>query len=508
MNLKRRLALGSISSILAMATIAVIAAVLLNQMQHNVLSVIEEYDEQREIDAARAYLEEARIALTNLPVRREAARTKLAQTHGVLQAYVREQAEQKGADASHHANEAQTGRAIAQRVNALRAQLDPEAPANTIPIGAVVARIDSLRRDVSELSRGANQLVDQALTDTHEQAAFALTSLTVLCTLGAGAAIVLAVVQHRWVVRPIMSLHDKVRTAAQPTQAGTPYADTIDPVHDLGSNFDALVSELNQLYATLEDRVHTKSRELVMSERLASVGYLAAGIAHEINNPLNVILGYTELTLREIGSPEKQEQCTASLAVVRDEAMRCKSIVEKLLTLMRKSDAPREPVRLAPLMQDVVDMINRLGQFCGRELRFDAPDQAQHLHAFAREVELKQIILNLVINALEAVPPEQGWVVLSLSGADDVVCIEVADNGQGMDADTLKHVFEPFFTRKRGNNASGTGLGLSVVYAIVQDHGGTIRALSDGPNRGSRFVLHLPRYDHKPQTEAVAHESR
>jgi signal transduction histidine kinase len=104
---------------------------------------------------------------------------------------------------------------------------------------------------------------------------------------------------------------------------------------------------------------------------------------------------------------------------------------------------------------------------------------------------MKQVLLNLTVNALEAVPPG-GEVVIEGRRRDDWVEVSVSDNGRGISAESLPHVFEPFFTEKRGSGEPGTGLGLSITHAIVEGHGGRIEAHSDGPGRGSRFTFHLP----------------
>jgi signal transduction histidine kinase len=106
--------------------------------------------------------------------------------------------------------------------------------------------------------------------------------------------------------------------------------------------------------------------------------------------------------------------------------------------------------------------------------------------------ELKQVMLNLGLNALEAVDADRGEVRVSVSRNDAVVRVAVEDNGRGMSTETLERVFEPFFTEKRGVHDAGTGLGLSISHAIVDSHGGHLRGESDGPGKGSRFVVELP----------------
>jgi signal transduction histidine kinase len=110
----------------------------------------------------------------------------------------------------------------------------------------------------------------------------------------------------------------------------------------------------------------------------------------------------------------------------------------------------------------------------------------------ARDGELRQVVLNLMLNALQATAPGTGEVHVAIAAIDTEVEIKVRDNGAGMTPDTLDQVFEPFYTEKRGKQRPGTGLGLSITHAIVIDHGGRIWAQSDGPGKGSRFTIRLP----------------
>ena len=119
--------------------------------------------------------------------------------------------------------------------------------------------------------------------------------------------------------------------------------------------------------------------------------------------------------------------------------------------------------------------------------------------------ELKQVLLNLTLNALEAVKPGIGEVTIGIEQADGMVRLIVADNGRGMSAQTIERVFEPFFTEKRGVQGAGTGLGLSITHAIVESHGGRMTAQSEGVGKGSRFVVELPAYAPStlPSTQGV-----
>ena len=143
---------------------------------------------------------------------------------------------------------------------------------------------------------------------------------------------------------------------------------------------------------------------------------------------------------------------------------------------------------------DVAAMVRGLTQSRCRQLDV-AIDPSEPLLVDANLVEMKQVLLNLLVNALDAVPPDSGEVIVNGRRRGAWVELAVSDNGRGMNRETLDRVFEPFYTNKRGAGELGTGLGLSITHAIVADHGGQILADSDGPDRGSRFTIRLPSRD-------------
>ncbi|MBI4580076.1 MAG: HAMP domain-containing histidine kinase, partial [Planctomycetes bacterium] len=214
----------------------------------------------------------------------------------------------------------------------------------------------------------------------------------------------------------------------------------------------------------------------------------------EINNPLNIISGYAELTLKRCesnGQTHLPPEILHALRIIREESFRCKQIIEKLLSLTRMGGGRREPIDVGRVTGEVVAMLRAVEQYQGRDVRLTVSDGPAPVVP-ANEAELKQVVLNLVLNALEAVSSGNGRVRVDVRHAGDAVTVAVEDNGRGMTAEILDRVFEPFFTDRRGGTEPGTGLGLSITHAIVEAHGGRIRAESDGPGRGSRFIVELP----------------
>ena len=376
-------------------------------------------------------------------------------------------------------------------------------------VNAVFNSVDKL----SEQIRGSIVSKENAALEQRQKTLIALASLAGITVLGS---VLLGVWHYRGVIVPLSGLSWAVRMV----RAGR-FADRIDlrgkrgdqetsrypeEFARLADDFNHMAAELDEFYQELEAKVAAKSKELVRSERLASVGYLAAGVAHEINNPIGIIAGYAEYALAELKQrvgnrvPDPGE-IEKTLQIICEEAFRCKEITSKLLSLAKPGDAARKPVNLADVAAGVASMVGGVKPFRDRRLsvRAEAEDRGR-LVVSAVEAEMKQVILNLALNALEAVPRETGEVRMHVARRGNWVELTVIDNGKGMTPQTLERIFEPFYTDKRGTGTSpadggrrsGTGLGLSITHAIVEAHGGKIAAHSDGPGRGSRFIVRLP----------------
>jgi two-component system NtrC family sensor kinase len=303
--------------------------------------------------------------------------------------------------------------------------------------------------------------------------------------------------QYRDLIRPLRQLREGVRRIAEGDfKERLPLAGAAE-FSQLAANVNGMAEEIDSLQADLECRALARSRELIRSERLTSVGFLAAGVAHEINNPLNIITGYAELSLRQtqrLSDPKALANIREALEIIREEGFRCKTITEKLLLLTNTDARSRQAVSLARLAQDVVAMVQGLTQYEGRQVRL-ALGGGHPLTVWGDENELRQVVLNLVVNALEAVPPGTGQVVLAGVRRSQWVELSVTDNGRGMTHQVIEHAFEPFFSNRGPGDDRGTGLGLTIAHAIMEAHGGRITAESDGPASGSRFTLHLPAYE-------------
>jgi signal transduction histidine kinase len=362
-----------------------------------------------------------------------------------------------------------------------------------------VATVDDAMKDLDQVATSCTRFMSTRQQTASSHLALNLILIGALSLAAVLAAVIVSVMHDRLVVTPLQRLREGVNAvaAARFTQKLDLHDVTNAPEFlDLSGEFNRMADELDGFYRRLEEQVRAKSRELVRSERLASVGFLAAGVAHEINNPLNIISGYAELTLRQLDpsritdSNQTHQDIRQSVRMIRDEAFRCKEITEKLLSLSRGGKDARERLDLSGVAREVASMTSGLRDYRDRRLvlRFDR----EPLEVEANLTEMKQVLLNLMINALESTEATGGEVCIEGHRTHDWVELSVNDNGRGMEPEVLRHVFEPFFTARGNNGRRGTGLGLSITHAIVENHGGRIHAESSGTGHGARFVVRLP----------------
>ncbi|HEV3439223.1 MAG TPA: HAMP domain-containing sensor histidine kinase, partial [Gemmata sp.] len=224
-----------------------------------------------------------------------------------------------------------------------------------------------------------------------------------------------------------------------------------DELQELADEFNAMTTRLAAIYADLARQVNERSRQLVRSERMVSVGFLAAGVAHEINNPLASILFCSEALERRLlevlaamtsarggGNPAEAEVLTRYLKMIQQEALRCKDITQKLLDFSRTGERKREPSDLAGLVRGVLEVARHLPNCRGKEIAFDPKE---YIVAPVNAQDLKSVILNLVVNALDSME-EGGRLAIALSVSEGNAQLAFTDSGCGMTPDVLQNIFE------------------------------------------------------------------
>ncbi len=250
-------------------------------------------------------------------------------------------------------------------------------------------------------------------------------------------------------------------------------------------------AELSQAKKVLEDEVLERKRlenVMIQSEKMAAVGQLAGGVAHEINNPLAVILGFAQSIVREVPANDPLEQ---PLKVVEREALRCKNLVQDLLTFSRTGKTEKEMIDVIQTVEGALTLVMTQSKFRDITVKKEFAEDLPEIEANPRQIQ--QIILNLCTNAMDAMAAQKGCLTIraekdSLKGKEGVR-FDVEDTGQGIPAEIQSKIFNPFFTTKE--IGKGTGLGLSLTYEIVQKHSGQITFESCG-GKGTVFHVFLP----------------
>jgi C4-dicarboxylate-specific signal transduction histidine kinase len=225
--------------------------------------------------------------------------------------------------------------------------------------------------------------------------------------------------------------------------------------------------------------------QLWHTERLATIGQLTAGVAHELNEPLGAVLGFAQLTKK---CPRLPKQATHDVERIIQAALHAREVVKKLMTFGRQSPPHKMPVSLNRVVQEGLELVRPRCDHGGIELKCELA--ADLPTVTVDPSQLHQVLVNLVVNAAQAMP-RGGMIAISTSASPDAatVCLSVQDTGTGMNEEVLKQIFVPFFTTK--DVGQGTGLGLCVVQGIVTSHGGTIQVDSK-LGRGTRFKVCLP----------------
>ena len=235
----------------------------------------------------------------------------------------------------------------------------------------------------------------------------------------------------------------------------------------------------------IEENLEQTHRMLMQSEKMAGLGRLAAGVAHEINNPMSGIMLYANLVQEELGA---DNPLSSDLQTIIHEAERCKVIVADLLEFSHQTTYEMELVDLNDVIQKTLTILQHQPLFQNikiiRELSPDLPP------IYGNAIRLNQVVMNIVVNAVQAMEGNGRLQLISRTRANqDINEITIQDSGPGIDNELLEKIFDPFFTTKA--TGEGTGLGLSVSYAIVKEHKGSIRVTSS-PEKGTTFTLRFP----------------
>jgi C4-dicarboxylate-specific signal transduction histidine kinase len=242
---------------------------------------------------------------------------------------------------------------------------------------------------------------------------------------------------------------------------------------------------------TVERKLREAHLRLLQSEKMASLGQLAAGVAHEVNNPLTGILFYASLALEKMGM---ENPIRPNLEYIVEDVNRCKDIVQNLLAYSRQTTQSRSVFQLNALIERGLDLIRDQKLLHNIRIVKNLSDEMMLIDADINQ--LCQVVINLVINAADAISGEGTLTFQTYRNKAEHKCfLEVTDTGSGIPYPVLSKIFDPFFTTKA--RGKGTGLGLSTAYGIVRENGGSIAVKKTGPS-GTTFLITLPLYSPGP----------
>ncbi|MEC9097330.1 MAG: ATP-binding protein, partial [Planctomycetota bacterium] len=261
---------------------------------------------------------------------------------------------------------------------------------------------------------------------------------------------------HAWILKPFNKLISGSRRVAQGDLEFQIQTDTDDDMAELADAMNNMTRNFRLIRNDLDEQVQIRTKEAIRSEQLASVGFLAAGVSHEINNPLASIAMCAESLesrITELANSASVETDSTNLQVIhkylqriQHEAFRCKGITERLLDFSRVGETQRQRIPIQPIIEDTLELIKHIGKYKDKSVEFE--DTRAGIFAIVHPQEIKQVMLNLLTNALDSLD-DSGLETVKLAGADSQCRITITDDGCGMTSEVLQQLFQPFFTRRR-----------------------------------------------------------
>lgn len=473
MGTQSKLLIAMAFMVLLPMSVAAVTGIGLWTMEQKLDSVSEEYTEARMLQPIDADLSGAIVAIRQddpglLPI----ADQFLQDAKEKLVRYLATQYESVASEA-HQAEESGHASALLERLDALVSLEWSEAP-----MTERIELAESVRSDLNTLYMDADQGVRSAQESALRTQRATLWLVIIASMASAAICISLSVWSGHSVNRRLREMH---RNLASQSLSGQ-----LTPPREIGG----VVSQIEEMNLRMIEKIEESGRELLRRERMAGIGLLAADVAHEINNPMNAMLGLSELALKAVeGGPvdeSARRELQESLRVVRREALRCRSIIERLMAMVR-SDRKAHWFNTSRLLHETVQ-VARAARPDKAHCFIVNPDGAE-MQVFAPPDDVRQILLTLLINAADAID-ENGCVEIDATQTDHETWIRVRDDGRGFTASMKATFFTPFHSHRE--DGKGAGLGLSIAQALAEGMGASIRPISEGLGKGSLFVLAIP----------------
>jgi two-component system NtrC family sensor kinase len=305
----------------------------------------------------------------------------------------------------------------------------------------------------------------------------------------------------RRVTEPLRELRDSAEAVGRGDFSRRVPVRSRDECGELANVFNQMTENLQQSRSQLEKTVETLKNtqsQLIQSEKLSAVGEFVAGVAHELNNPLAAVMGFSEM-LKDADVDSKYRRY---LDMIYKSSKRCQKIVQSLLSFARKHQSERKPVSVNKIVEAVLEIVSYPLRTSNIELVLQLDPHPPFV--LADEHQIQQVILNTINNARQAIEAHQpnGRIKIVTESSATSVRIVIQDNGPGIAKENLPRIFDPFFTTKQVGQ--GTGLGLSLCYGIIKEHGGNITPSSQ-PGEGATFIIELPVFHIAGDTTEILH---
>lgn len=319
-------------------------------------------------------------------------------------------------------------------------------------------------------------LLEKKFSESEDQA------LKIFLLLSAGA-LVLACLVSYWLLNSIMRPVKALIAGTEKVRAGGSLQDI--QIGRSPPEIEALVKAFNRMQGAIRERRRQNQEKLMRSDRLAMIGQLAAGVAHEINNPLASILLFSRLVAQQVPVDGRAKE---NLDRIEKETKRCHSIVQSLLDFSRQREPSVESVNVNTLMDSTLQLFT--GQHAFHNIEVVKKYAADLNTIQADPSQLQQVFMNVILNAADAMKKKGRLTIETVNSVeDDSIEVRITDTGCGIPPENINRIFDPFFTTKGVGH--GTGLGLSISYGIIQRHNGDI-SVSSSPGAGSTFTITLP----------------
>jgi signal transduction histidine kinase len=329
---------------------------------------------------------------------------------------------------------------------------------------------------------------------------------TMIVLLIGGTVALILFVTRRWITHPIAQLTEGIRNLARGDLYSKIDLKRKDELSELAKAFNQMALDLRRAREKMVEEAEAKlelERNLRQSEKLATIGQLTSGLAHEIGTPLNIISGRTELVKKRL---KDQEGVQKNLDIILLQTEKITKIIQQLLGFVRKKKPEQRPLNFRALLETTLDFLDH--QIQKQKVRVIKEMENPLPPVVGDPDELQQVFLNLIVNAIQAMSDGGTLRVIASSkwmakegitdGQKSYVEVCVEDNGIGMEKELMRQIFTPFFTTKKGEK--GTGLGLTISQGIIEDHEGWIEVESE-MDKGTLFKVYLPVFK-----EEVKHE--